>query len=361
MYRTIVRPLLFRFKADTTHNEMVRWGRVAAGSTVLRHLASWIYEVRAPELEQEILGMHFRNPVGLAAGFDKNGDLTPLMEAAGFGFVEVGSITANASVGNPLPRLFRLPDDQSLINRMGLNNDGADTIVKRLRKQTIQIPLGVNIAKTHDPGISGERALQDYKKSFDRASEVADYITINISCPNTREGKTFEEPESLAALLSHLQIDADETLPPVFVKLSSDLDEHRLEELIDVCRPCAISGYVAVNTSSSRDGLQTAKQTLQSIGEGGLSGRAIAGKRLRTIRMLSEKTRGEKPIIGVGGIFSTEDALETIRAGADLIQVYSGLVYEGPGLVRRINRGLRDHLRHEGLEHIWQIRSGKKP
>ncbi|MEX2585517.1 MAG: quinone-dependent dihydroorotate dehydrogenase, partial [Balneolaceae bacterium] len=183
MYKNIVRPFLFRFNTDAVHESTIRWTGKVANSPFLKRVASGLYNFQHPSLRQKVLGMTFRNPVGLAAGFDKNGTLAPAMEAIGFGFVEVGSITANPSTGNPKPRSFRLPEDESLINRMGLNNDGAATIRKRLEKLSLSVPLGVNIAKTHDPSITGERALEDYLESFRLAVPVADYITLNISCP----------------------------------------------------------------------------------------------------------------------------------------------------------------------------------
>jgi len=356
MYKAIVRPFLFRFNSDLAHESTVCWAEKAASSRSLRWLAKFLYDYQHPSLRQEVTGLEFRNPVGLAAGFDKNGTLAPIMESLGFGFVEVGSITANSSTGNPKPRSFRLPEDQSLINRMGLNNDGAATIVKRLQKLRLSIPLGVNIAKTHDPAIAGESALEDYRESLLLARNVADYITLNISCPNTREGKTFEEPETLGRLLDYLDVSSDLTLPPLFLKLSSDLEKEQLRELLAIARSHSISGYVAVNTSNSREGLQCGSDRLREIGNGGLSGRAIRERSNRIIRTIHEETRGEKPIIGVGGIFSADDALEKIRLGATLLQVYTGLIYEGPGLVRSINKGIHSYLERNGLNHIYQIR-----
>lgn len=356
MYKSIVRPFLFRFNSDTIHESTVCWAAGASRSRLVNGAARSCFGYRHPSLRQELLGLTFPGPVGLAAGFDKNGTFAPLMESLGFGFVEVGSITARPSTGNPKPRSFRLPLDESLVNRMGLNNDGAATICRRLEKHSLKVPLGVNIAKTHDPTITGEAALEDYAESFRLAAPVADYITLNISCPNTAEGKTFEDPEALSSLLLHLKIGSDGALPPVFVKFSVDLDDRLLAELVAASRSHSVSGFVVANTSSERDGLVTPADTLGEIGPGGLSGRAIRNRSTRLISRLFELTRGEKPIIGVGGIFSGRDAIEKLRAGADLVQVYTGLVYEGPGLVRKINREIAGWLRQNGLEHIYQIR-----
>jgi len=315
-----------------------------------------LYRSDHSQLHQKIWGLNFDNPVGLAAGFDKNGTLLPFMEKIGFGFIEVGSITADANSGNPLPRSFRLPDDKSLINRLGLNNDGAKTIIKRLKKSPISIPMGVNIAKTHDPNIMGQKALDDYKFSYDLALKVADYITLNVSCPNTTEGKTFEDVEALNQLLGHLEIGKDASSPPVLIKLSVDLTPVHLHEILDVCESFAVNGYVATNTSSKRIGLKTAPDTVERIGAGGLSGAAIKDQSTKIIEQIYQHTKGEKTIIGVGGIFTAEDALDKIRAGADLLQIYTGMIYEGPGIVKKINQEIAEYLKTNGYEHIYHIR-----
>jgi dihydroorotate dehydrogenase len=359
MYKYLARPLLFRLPADTAHDATVRLASSVSRSSVLLNAVKSIYTHSDPALKQNILGLTFPNPVGLAAGFDKNGTMAPLLSRAGFGFLEIGSITANASPGNPKPRSFRLPKDQSLINRLGLNNDGVQTIYRRLEKMDLPIPMGVNIAKTHDPQIVGESAIEDYVTSFEKLKEVADYININISCPNTSEGKTFEQPEPLNALLEHLEIGRDSSLPPVFVKFSVDLDEQLLTELVQICEDHAVDGYVATNTSSKRANLQTPSARLDEIGKGGLSGRAISEKSTETIRKIRSITKGEKVIIGVGGISNTLDAIEKFKAGADLIQLYTALIYEGPSVVKRINKGLSRYLKENGLEHIYHIRKIK--
>lgn len=356
MYKYIARPLLFRLPADTAHEATVRLASSMSKHSFLLNAVKPIYTHKDPALEQNIHGLNFPNPVGLAAGFDKNGTMAPLLARSGFGFLEIGSITANASPGNPKPRSFRLPADHSLINRLGLNNDGVQTIYRRLEKLNLPVPLGVNIAKTHDPDITGEQAIQDYVTSFEKLKNVADYITLNISCPNTSEGKTFEQPEPLNALLEHLEIGRDSSLPPVFVKFSVDLDDGLLEELIQICEDHAVDGYVATNTSAKRQNLRTPHTQLNEIGRGGLSGRAIAERSTEMIRKIHQLTKGEKVIIGVGGISNTNDAIEKLKAGADLIQIYTALVYEGPSIVKRINKGLSRYMDEKGLEHIYHIR-----
>ncbi|MFU8812129.1 MAG: quinone-dependent dihydroorotate dehydrogenase [Balneolaceae bacterium] len=358
LYKHLIRPILFRFPSDFIHERTVQTGAFLGGYRAAGKVAGALYNYQHPSLEQNIAGLCFKNPVGLAAGFDKNGTLVPIIDSLGFGYTEVGSITANPSVGNPKPRSFRLHTDQSLINRMGLNNDGAQTVIKRLEKRPRTIPLGINIAKTHDPDIVGERALEDYRISYQLALPVADYITLNISCPNTREGKTFEDPASLDRLLTHLHIGKDKSSPPVLVKFSVDLDDAALHELVDVCLSHSIDGFVATNTSAKRHELKTPSSKIEQIGTGGLSGAAIRTKSTHIIRSIHDQTKGEKWIIGVGGIFSAADAIEKIKAGADLVQVYTALVYEGPALVKRINDGLVMYLREHNIDHLYQLRPG---
>jgi dihydroorotate dehydrogenase len=355
-YKAAVRPLLFNLSADKAHDLTLDVASFASSKRWITKSVGQIYKRDHPGLCQKIWGLTFNNPVGVAAGFDKNGHTTHLMEALGFGFMEVGSITANASTGNPLPRSWRLPDDESLINRLGLNNDGAKTIIKRIIQSRPDFPLGVNIAKTHNSAISGQDALDDYKFSLDLAKPVADFITLNISCPNTKDGKTFEDPDILGKLLKHLEIGKDATDPPVLIKLSVDLSRENLKELIDVAESYAVSGYVATNTSSLRNNLKTSPRSIKRIGRGGLSGKAISEKSTAVISTISEFTKGEKTIMGVGGVFNAEDAIEKIKAGADLIQIYTGMVYEGPSIAKSINKELAAYLDRHNLDHIYQVR-----
>jgi dihydroorotate dehydrogenase len=359
MYKLLLRPLLFRFSADYAHELALKTAETISTKPWLLKSAGLFCNYQHPSLEQKIWGLNFPNPVGLAAGFDKNGTVAPMMESLGFGFVEIGSITALPSTGNPKPRSFRLPGDEAVINRMGLNNDGSRTISRRLRKLDLTVPMGVNIAKTHNPEIMGEAALMDYKTSFDQIKDLADYITLNISCPNTEEGKTFEDPEALDRLLSLLQINRDSSLPPVLVKFSVDLEAALLTELIEVAENHNVSGYVATNTSSQRFNLKTPKPELRSIGRGGLSGRPISNRSTEIIEQISAQTRRDKNIIGVGGVFSAQDAIDKFKAGADLVQIYTSMIYEGPSVVKRINKGLVRYMRSKGLEHIYQIRTSK--
>lgn len=355
MYNYFVRPLLFRLTSDYAHEATIKSAASLGKNKWLLKTLKSVYSYKNPALEQKIFGLTFQNPVGLAAGFDKNGTTIAFMESLGFGFIEIGSITANPSTGNPKPRSFRLPKDKSLINRLGLNNEGAQTISRRLKKIAPGVPIGINIAKTHDPSIEGDDAILDYKISFEFVKDFADYITLNISCPNTLEGKTFEDPEALDALLTRLDIGKDASLPPVLVKFSVDLKSDDLIRLLTICENHAVDGYVAVNTSSNRNNLSTPHKEIERMGRGGLSGKAISARSTEMIKEIHNFTKGEKTIIGVGGIFSSEDAIEKLKAGADLLQLYTGLVYKGPGAVKEINRGIASYLKENNLSHIYHI------
>lgn len=358
MYKHLIRPFMFRLSADYAHELTINFGSAISRHKSITKLIGSFYDHSAPSLEQSFLGINFKNPIGLAAGFDKNGTMGPLMQSLGFGFIEVGSVTANPSTGNPKPRSFRLPADESIINRLGLNNDGVQTISKRLKKLELSIPLGINIAKTHDPAISGQKAIDDYVRSFRKVKEIGDFITINISCPNTTEGKTFEDPRSLENLLSALAIEKDSMLAPVLVKFSVDLSQTLLEELVSVCENHSISGYVACNTSQNRENLISPQSTIRDVGRGGLSGRAIRGRSTEIISKIRQLTKRNKLIIGVGGISSGEDAIEKLMAGADLLQIYTSLVYEGPSIVKKINKEIENHLKAKGLKHIYELSKG---
>lgn len=356
LYQNVMRPLLFMLDAERAHEMMMSLSKSVSLNKSLLRLIKPVMDYESDALDQNILGIQFKNPVGVAAGFDKNGMILPLIDSLGFGFSEVGSITAQPSPGNPSPRMFRLKKDRSIINRMGLNNDGAKTIVKRLSKIKTSVPIGINIAKTNAPHLKGDSAIEDYLLSYREASKIADYITINISCPNTDSGKTFEDPEALTDLLKALNLKSDARKTPTLLKFSVDLTRDELMRLLAISEDNGVSGYVLTNTSSERNKLLTPKEELNKIGPGGLSGQAIAEKSTRMISWIYEETNGNKPIIGVGGIDSVEEALAKIRAGADLLQIYSGLIFEGPSLAKRINRGIHEHLKSKGLNTIHQLR-----
>lgn len=337
MYK-LLKPLLFKLDAEKAHDLAIGVAGSTQKSKLLQTCARMLYATDSPGLGQHLFGLHFPNPIGLAAGFDKNGTTPLAMQALGFGFVEIGSITAKPNRGNPKPRAFRLPADRSIINRMGLNNDGADLITRRLAKLEMRIPLGINIAKTNDAAIHGDAAIQDYLYSYEKARAVADYITINISCPNTGDGRTFEEPAALRELISTLN--PAKSPVPALVKISVDTAKETLEKIISISEEFGVAGYVATNTSSLRENLKTESQAVQKIGRGGLSGAAIRRQSTERIRWVREIAGKDKPIIGVGGIDSPAAAFEKLEAGANLLQLYTGLIYEGPALLKRIKREL---------------------
>lgn len=354
MYR-FLRPLLFRLDAERAHSVSLRTAEI-----VQRVAPSFVeprYRYEDERLKQRLWGTTFENPVGVAAGLDKNARLVSFWEAVGFGFVEVGSVSAMAADGNPQPRAFRLPEDRALLNRMGLNNEGAAAIADRLEAERSDRdrPLGINLAKTHDPGVMGEAALEDYRESFRLLAPQASYIVLNVSCPNTEDGQTFESPSALDRLLT--TIFSEQRAPglevPVLLKLSPPVSERvmfdtRLEDLISVAEAHGVHGFIASNTASDLDGLQTPDEELETMGAGGISGPPLEHRATCLVRYLYRATDGDIPIIGVGGVRDAETAYAKICAGASLVQLYTALVYEGPGLVRQIKKGLVDRLREDG-------------
>lgn len=340
MYRALVRPFLFLMDAEDAHNfvfsRLKNWQQSEAFLELLRSQLS----VADDRLTVETSGLRFPNPVGLAAGFDKNGDLIPALTASGFGFLEIGSVTAEASSGNRRPRMFRLPPDRALINRMGLNNKGAKAVAAALpAKKNRTIPLGINIAKTPNFHTTTEGGILDYVRSYQQLAPLADYTTINISCPNTGDGKSFESPELFLRLMQAL---TEVRLPevPLFVKFSADTDDATLSELLDIAEAAAVEGYVAVNTSVSRAGLSTSRAELEAIGNGGLSGKPLAETAVSRIKFIRERTLAEKTLISAGGIDCAADVRLRLASGADLVQIYTGLVYNGPQLPGNICREL---------------------
>lgn len=342
---------------EKAHDLAMKWAVRANSSPRMRAAIRLKYHFSDLRLEQELFGMRFPNPVGIAAGFDKNGRIVKTLEALGFGFVEIGSITARPSNGNSRPRMFRLPKDQAVINRMGLNNDGADAIIDRLDKDGVRIPVGINIAKTHDPAILGDSAIADYIHSFVRAEDKADYIMVNISCPNTAEGITFEQEEPLRDLLSGIMAARKRPDIPTFVKFSPDVDMPMLESLVGISQDAGVKGFAISNTSTNRQGLITPAGTLDSIGRGGLSGRPLCGRVAKITRRLRAFAGKDALIIGVGGIDSPQTAVERLKSGAQLVQVYTGLIYQGPSLPSQINRALVLSLGKSPSAHVSDLQN----
>lgn len=357
LYRSLLRPLLFKLPPETAHELSLRALSLALGTEAARGAARSRYAVSGfGELQR--FGLSFLNPLGLAAGFDKNGAAARALSALGFGFIEVGTVTHLAQPGNPRPRLFRLPQDRALINRQGFNNDGAASLAARLQDGRPDCVLGINIGKSR--AVELEDATADYLASFRLVQPLADYVTINVSSPNTPQLRELQRADRLSALLGELQrvnreLSAEQrgrAPVPLLVKLSPDLEEGEMELVVDVARRAQVSGLVATNTTVSRAGLRTPPERVAACGEGGLSGAPLARRSTRTVAALHRLTRGEISIVGVGGIFNAEDAWEKICAGASLLQLYTGFVYEGVGVARRINEGLKTRLERNGFRSL---------
>ncbi|GHV02197.1 dihydroorotate dehydrogenase (quinone) [Bacteroidia bacterium] len=341
MYKRFVRPILFRISCERIHDLTVKALRLAGLVPGGRALLGALYAHRSPRLEKEVFGMRFANPVGLAAGFDKNAECFRQLGALGFGFVEVGTVTPRAQSGNPKPRLFRLPQDRGLVNRMGLNNYGMEAVARNLRKPHRGLIVGVNISK--NSLTPNENAPADYLKVFRRLYQWADYFVVNVSCPNVAQMTALQNRQSIADILVQLLEfrRGQNNYRPILLKISPDLTSEQVDDMIEVVVSHSLDGIVATNTAVSREGLTTPAATVARIGNGGMSGAPLTARSLETVRYISDKTQGRIPIIASGGIMTPEDARNMLDAGADLVQVYSGMIYEGPSIVKRICRYLK--------------------
>jgi dihydroorotate dehydrogenase len=340
VYKLLLKPLFFLLSPERAHytamNALQLICRIPGVKATLRSY----YTVSDPSLETEVAGLKFKNPVGLAAGFDKDARWLDALECLGFGFIEIGTVTPLPQAGNAKPRLFRLPKDKALINRMGFNNAGVDEVAQRLRGRKRNILIGGNIGK--NKSTPNENAVADYVKCFHALREVVDYFVVNVSSPNTPGLRELQEKAPLLNLLLELQSInvASGTYRPIFLKIAPDLSELQLSDIIDITLESGIAGLIATNTTLSRDGLQTPSSELTAIGAGGLSGKPITERATEVIQFIHARSGGRIPIIGVGGIFSARDVQEKKEAGASLFQVYTGFIYEGPSIARRINRVL---------------------
>ncbi len=338
MYKSLIRPILFLIDPEKIHHLVFSVlslkGNIPGFNSFLRSLFNYEH----PSLERELFGIKFKNPVGLAAGFDKDARLIDEMACMGFGFIEIGTLTPQPQSGNDKPRLFRLSEDQALINRMGFNNKGVLTAVERLKKRKSSVVIGGNIGKNKIT--PNEQALDDYAFCFEALYNHVDYFVINVSSPNTPGLRELQEKDPLRKLLSYIKgLSLAKPKPkPVLLKIAPDLSQEQLDDVIEILQETATDGVIATNTTILRDGLTTERNTLDQIGSGGLSGKPLSVRSTEVIRYLREKLRPGFPIIGVGGIMTPEDAIEKLKAGADLIQLYTGFVYEGPGIVKRINK-----------------------
>lgn len=299
-----------------------------------------LYGVKHPKLERELFGIKFPNPVGLAAGFDKDAQHFEDIATFGFGFVEIGTITPKGQDGNPKPRLFRLPADRGLINRMGFNNEGMEATIERLKNRPKDLIVGGNIGK--NKVTPNENATDDYVACFNGLFPYVDYFVVNVSSPNTPNLRELQEKEPLTQLLNTLMElnKAKDTPKPILLKIAPDLTDSQLDDIIDIVQTTGIAGLIATNTTISRDGLKTPKATVDAIGMGGLSGKPVKERSTEVIRYIHQKSNGAFPIIGVGGIMTPADAIEKLEAGASLVQLYTGFIYSGPGVVKQINKAI---------------------
>ena len=299
-----------------------------------------IFKIEDATLEKELFGIKFKNPVGLAAGFDKDGKLIDELAALGFGSIEIGTLTPMPQAGNEKPRLFRLPKDQALINRMGFNNEGVNAAVQRLKKRNSSVIIGGNIGKNKIT--PNEKALDDYATCFEALYNYVDYFVLNISSPNTPGLRELQDKDPLRKLLLHIkQLSLSKPFyKPILLKIAPDLVKTQLDDIIEILKETKIDGVVATNTTVSREGLNTKKEEVEAMGNGGVSGKPLTQRSTEVIRYLRRQLGPTFPIIGVGGIMTPGDALEKLRAGADLIQLYTGFIYEGPGFAKRINKAI---------------------
>jgi len=344
MYKFLVKPFLFLFHPELAHHFTFNAIKFLFSFSFIKRSAALYYRINDQRLVRKVAGISFPNPVGLAAGLDKNALLVDYWASFGFGYIEIGTVTPLAQEGNKKPRLFRLPKDEALINRMGFNNDGKNVIGLRLHRKKSSIIVGGNIGKNKDT--PNEDATSDYVKCFHRLYNYVQYFVVNVSSPNTPNLRELQEKKPLTELLSALQKE-NSYMPkpkPIFLKIAPDLSDTQLDDIISIVVETAIAGVIATNTTISREGLKSEKQMLDRIGNGGLSGKPLKQRSTEVIRYLAQKSNKSFAIIGVGGIHTVADALEKLDAGADLIQIYTGLIYEGPALVKQINQALLNRL-----------------
>ncbi|MTI40079.1 quinone-dependent dihydroorotate dehydrogenase [Fulvivirga lutimaris] len=337
MYKLLIRPIFFLFDPEKIHhftfNMLSFLGKVPGIKAIWKGL----YTTKDSALKRTFFGIDFPNPVGLAAGFDKDAKLIDELGCFGFGFVEIGTLTPKGQPGNDKPRLFRLPEDRALINRMGFNNGGAIDAVKRLKSRKSKVIVGGNIGK--NKVTPNEEAFKDYEIAFEALYDHVDYFVVNVSSPNTPNLRALQDKKPLAEIIQKLQV-INKTKPtqkPILLKIAPDLTDGQLNDIVELVNDVKLDGLIATNTTISREGLTTDSKKVEAIGMGGLSGKPVKDRSNEVLSYLRKALGTDYPIIGVGGIMSPEDAIEKLNAGASLIQIYTGFIYEGPGFVKRIN------------------------
>jgi dihydroorotate dehydrogenase len=348
-YRWVLKPLLFLFDPEQVHDLFISIGKTLGKAENTKTLTSFLYGYKNPVLKQNILGLTFENPVGLAAGFDKDANLMNILPSVGFGFEEIGSITAKPYGGNAKPRLTRLKKSKSLVVNYGLKSKGAEAIYKILKGKKCRFPIGTSIAKTNSlETVQEEKGIEDYTTGFKYFTEVGDYYTVNISCPNTFGGQPFHDSKMLDNLLTSL--DKVKTKKPVFLKFSPDLSENQVDRILDVCKKHRVHGFVLSNLTKNRKNKKIVEKNIPE--KGGLSGKVVEDLTDKLVSYVYKKTRRKYVIIGCGGIFSAEDAYRKIKNGASLVQLITGMIYEGPQLISDINLGLVKLLKKDGYKNI---------
>ena len=343
MYKLFIRPFLFLFDPEKIHYFTFSLIRFLCKIPLMSLILRKIYKIEDKRLERTLFGIKFKNPVGLAAGFDKNAVLYNELANFGFGFIEIGTVTPLGQEGNPKKRLFRLKHDAGIINRMGFNNDGLETVIQQLKKNKGKLIIGGNIGKNTQT--SSDLYTRDYELCFKGLHPFVDYFVLNVSCPNVGSHAKLNDKSYLIELISAVQkLNKQElTQKPILLKIAPDLNNNQLDEIIELVAETKIDGVIASNTSTTRNNLKASNRLLKEIGNGGLSGQPIKELSTKVIKYLAQNSNKAFPIIGVGGIHSAEDALEKIEAGADLVQIYTGFIYEGPGLIKKINKALLTH------------------
>ncbi|MBI9035533.1 MAG: quinone-dependent dihydroorotate dehydrogenase [Bacteroidales bacterium] len=340
LYRSIIRPLLFQLNPEAIHHIVNAGLKFVYAIPGVGAMSRAYFHINDKSLETEVFGLKFPNPVGFAAGFDKEGKLYNELHNLGFGHIEIGTFTPKGQSGNPQPRLFRLIEDHGLINRMGFNNSGATVAAERLKNRKPNCIVGGNIGK--NTATPNSEAVADYVSCFETLFDYVDYFVVNVSCPNVTNLHELQDRDSLLEILTAIQEknNAKSNPKPVLLKVAPDLNDKQLDDTIEIVIKTKLAGVVATNTTITRDHLKTSQQKIESIGRGGMSGAPIKDKSTQVIRYIAKKSNKAFPIIGVGGIETPEDAMEKLDAGADLIQVYTGFIYSGPWLVRRINKAI---------------------
>ncbi|MCT4601753.1 MAG: quinone-dependent dihydroorotate dehydrogenase [Marinifilum sp.] len=347
LYRLIIRPFLIQFDAEKIHHFTFSFFKFFQKFGLVRKLVALIFRQNNPVLERNLFGLKFPNPVGLAAGLDKNAEAFDILGSMGFGFVEIGTLTPKPQEGNSKPRLFRFVNDKAIVNRMGFNNDGVLKAIERLKKKKTNVIIGGNIGKNKIT--PNELASDDYINCFEALYPYVDYFVVNVSSPNTPNLRALQDKEPLKNILNKLMglNKIKKKSKPILLKIAPDINHSQLDDIIEIIADTKIAGIVATNTTISRNGLSYTEEEIETVGAGGLSGKPLKDKSTEVIRYIHKKSDGKIPIVGVGGIMTVQDALEKLDAGASLVQIYTGFIYSGPSLIKDINKALIERSKNQ--------------